>query len=177
MKKLVLFVFIITLVSCKSPERLHTSSYHGKEILVGKAQKTDFEKVPYNKWFTSGYSEYQPNQKIINQLKNIINEYKITVVMGTWCGDSREQVPKLYKILDEAGYKNNKLTMFTVYRKYKYYKPVQPYNIKRVPTIIVYQNGKEKGRIIEYPMESIEGDLLKIMTTDTYLHELGDYSN
>ncbi len=175
MKKIILLILIISINACKSPDKLRTSTYRGNEILVGKAQKADFEKTPYGKWFTSKYNDYKTDQNVINQLKKVINDYKITVVMGTWCGDSREQVPKLYKILDKTGFKNSKLTMFTVYRKYSYYKPVQQYNIKRVPTIIVYKNGKEKGRIIEYPMQSIEADLLKIMTTDTYLHELGEY--
>jgi thiol-disulfide isomerase/thioredoxin len=176
MKKLILLLLIISINACKNPEKLRTSTYKGSEILVGKAKKKDFEKAPYKKWFVENFNDYQPNTKTISRLKKVINNYKITVVMGTWCGDSREQVPKLYKILEQTGYNNHNLDMFCVYRKYKYYKPVQKYNIIRVPTIIVYQNGKEKGRIIEYPMQSIEADLLKIMTTDNYLHELNDYS-
>jgi len=64
--------------------------------------------------------------------------------------------------------------VYCVPRKYKYYKPVKSFQLVRVPTIIVYQNGVEKGRIIEYPMHSIEADLLKIMTTNQYRHELDE---
>ena len=145
--------------------------YKGHQILVGQAQKSDLEKAPYNEWFTSEYEAYQPNKKAIGNLKNVINDYQFSVVMGTWCGDSQEQVPALYKVLDLSGYKHN-ITLICVPRNYKEYQPVAAYHLLRVPTIIVYKNGHEKGRIIEYPMQSIEVDLIKIMTTQNYKHEL-----
>ncbi len=165
------FVFFLLLVSCNSSKSLHTEMYKGQPILVGKAQRSDLEKVPYNEWFTPEYKAYQPNKNAINNLKNVINDYQITVVMGTWCGDSQEQVPDLYKVLDLSGYKHD-ITLFCVPRNYKEYEPSASYNLLRVPTIIVYKNGEEKGRIIEYPMQRIETDLLKIMTKQFYRHEL-----
>jgi tetratricopeptide (TPR) repeat protein len=41
-------------------------------------------------------------------------------------------------------------------------------NIHRVPTIIVYKNGKELQRIVESPVESLEQDLLNITTKSHY---------
>ena len=40
--------------------------------------------------------------------------------------------------------------------------------VYRVPTFIVYKNGKEIGRIIEFPKESLEADLVKIIAGDDY---------
>jgi hypothetical protein len=37
-------------------------------------------------------------------------------------------------------------------------------NIVRVPTIIVYENNIESGRIIENPVTSLEQDMVKILT-------------
>jgi len=175
-KFLYFFTIILIVSACKTSTSLQTKMYRGHEILVGKAQKSDFEKQPYNKWFSKGLQSYQPDSSIIAKLKPVIGRYNITVLMGTWCGDSQEQVPKLYKVLEASGYNSNRITLFCTPRKYKYYQPAKDYKIIRVPTIIIYKNGIEKGRIIEYPMKSIEADLLKIMTTDEYLHELNDYS-
>jgi hypothetical protein len=42
-------------------------------------------------------------------------------------------------------------------------------NIVRVPTIIVEQNGKEIGRIIEFPVSSLEKDMLSILRRENYV--------
>jgi len=41
-------------------------------------------------------------------------------------------------------------------------------NIVRVPTIIVDQKGVEIGRIIEFPVSSLEKDLLTILRKEKY---------
>ena len=41
-------------------------------------------------------------------------------------------------------------------------------NIVRVPTVIVEQRGAEIGRIIEFPITSIEKDLLAILRKEKY---------
>ena len=38
-------------------------------------------------------------------------------------------------------------------------------NIEKVPTIIFFKNGEELGRIIETPNESLEKDMLKIISS------------
>ena len=43
-------------------------------------------------------------------------------------------------------------------------------NIMRVPTLIVYENNTELNRFVEYPAESIEKDLLKLISRKEYLH-------
>ena len=43
-------------------------------------------------------------------------------------------------------------------------------NIERVPTFIFYKKGKEIGRFVEYPRESVEADILKIVSGEPYKH-------
>ena len=85
---------------------------------------------------------------------------------GTWCGDSHREVPRLLKILDAVKYPEQRLTLVAVNRKKETPDGEDvPYNIKRVPTIIVQNKyGKEVGRIIESPNSgSLENDLLEIL--------------
>ncbi|MEM1407485.1 MAG: hypothetical protein AAGG59_11970, partial [Bacteroidota bacterium] len=42
-------------------------------------------------------------------------------------------------------------------------------NIHRVPTFIFHKNGEEIGRIVESPKESLEVDMLKIVTGENYM--------
>ncbi len=171
-----LFFLFLLLLSCNAGQKLHTEQYKNRDILVGKATRADLETKPYNEWFDANYRDYRPKAAVIAGLKPVVNQYKFVVLLGTWCGDSQEQVPVLFKVLDAAGY-HKKPVLYCVPRRYKYYKPAKSYNIIRVPTIIVYKKNKEIGRIIEYPMQDIESDLLKIMTTKDYRHELDEREN
>jgi thiol-disulfide isomerase/thioredoxin len=171
--KILSFLFVFLIISCGTAEKLHTEMYNSKEILVGEGTRDDLSVKPYNEWFDANYRDYRPDQSVISSLKPSVNHYKFDIIMGTWCGDSQQQVPVLFKVLDEAGYKHTP-NIYFVPRKYKYYKPVKNFGIIRVPTIIVYKNGKEIGRIIEYPMDTIEADLLKIISEGNYRHELDE---
>ena len=42
--------------------------------------------------------------------------------------------------------------------------------IIRVPTFIFYKDEEEIGRYVEYPRESMEKDILKILTRQPYKH-------
>ena len=169
MKKLNI-ILILFMVSCGSTKDFHTEMYKGQEILVGKIQRSELQKGTYGKWFNENYKDYPIEQETISGIKNLINDYTVNIVMGTWCGDSREQVPALFKVLDAAGFKGN-VNMYCVPRKYKDYKPTQIFNLKRVPTIWLSNKDKQLPQFIEYPMQSIEKDLLA-MIKGTYHHEL-----
>ena len=44
------------------------------------------------------------------------------------------------------------------------------YAIRRIPTFIFYKEGEELGRYVEFPRESMEKDILKIITKQPYRH-------
>lgn len=91
--------------------------------------------------------------------------------MGTWCGDSKRETPMFYKLLDEVGFKEKNLTLITVDRsKSKPEELVSGFNVVRVPTFIFYRGGQEIGRYVERPRESLEKDILKIVTGVPYKH-------
>ena len=84
--------------------------------------------------------------------------------MGTWCSDSRREVPRFYKIMDSTGYDSNKINLIMVGRQLKDITgAVAKYNVELVPTIIFYENGAEKGRIVEAPKETLEKDIVSIL--------------
>lgn len=84
--------------------------------------------------------------------------------MGSWCSDSQREVPRFYRIMDDAGITNDKIELISVNREKKV--PGMDINnlrIERVPTFIIYDGIKELGRIIETPAETLEKDLLRIL--------------
>ena len=93
--------------------------------------------------------------------------------MGTWCGDSKRQVPKFYKILEASNFPMDQFTAVAVSREADLYKQSPQHeeeglNIVRVPTFIFLKNGKEVNRIIEKPIETLEKDIEKIITANNY---------
>ena len=84
--------------------------------------------------------------------------------MGTWCPDSRREVPRFMRVMDAWHFPVEKLIFIGVDDAKQ--SPVGEYNsldIQRVPTFILYKNNIEAGRIIENPKTSLEQDMVDIL--------------
>ena len=159
-------------------ERKSYGSWYGDVNMIGPVDREGFTRAPYSNWFLSEHKDYQPSQDVIEKIKSnkisSLNELEITVFMGTWCSDSKKQMPRLYKILDQLGFDENKLSVHAVgivpqeFRKTHDGVAEKGMNIYRVPTIVVKRNNQELGRVVEYPVDSLEQDLLNIVKGDSY---------
>jgi thiol-disulfide isomerase/thioredoxin len=90
---------------------------------------------------------------------------KVTLVMATWCSDSKEWVPRFYKIMDELNFNYKKLTLICVDREKKAAGTnVENLKIELVPTFIFYHKKHELGRIIEVPADLMEKEILRIVS-------------
>lgn len=137
--------------------------------LIGEFSQEDLEQQPYSSWFTPGYEQYKPNKKAFKTIKKNISDYEILLFMGTWCGDSKYEVPKFYKLLDEVGYNKDNLTSVGVnYSKKAPGDLDEKYNVHRVPTIIFLKDGKEINRYVEFSVENLEKDIAKIVSEKRY---------
>ncbi len=140
-----------------------------QNMIVGKFSKEDLQQAPFATWFEKGYDEYSPSEEAIATIKKNISDYEIVGFIGTWCPDSRREIPKFYKILEEAGYDLSKLTMVGVTRGKSTPENLEEgYNMHRVPTFIFMKNGKEVNRFVEYAKESTEDDIAKIVSGQDY---------
>jgi len=175
MKQLLsLCVFVLIFSSCKAQELNAEFTPEGKQAyLIGKIDKSGFEDEKYNSWFSNNYENYKPDAEVIETLKLKLKDYDIKLFMGTWCGDSKREVPKFFKILEAADYPMKQLMAVAVSREKGMYKESPQHeeaglNIVRVPTFIFFKDGKEVNRIIERPIETLEKDILKIITNNDY---------
>jgi len=135
------------------------------EIQVGKYERKALQQGDFGKHFLEQYQNYEPDIDVLNRLKNRIYNYSITIVLGTWCSDSQEQVPMFFKILDNIDYNTNDVKIICIDRSKKAGDTdISDLNIERVPTFIFHKDNLEKGRIIEIPQETLEKDIQKIIT-------------
>lgn len=147
----------------------------GKQpMLLGHCSIDAFLRVPYNSWFTTNYKNYLVDSLAITELRPLLKKKRIDLFMGTWCGDSKREVPIMIKILEAAGFDTSLLSIVCVSNQTDQYKKCPQgeeigKNILRIPTLIVYHKRKEMGRIIESPIVSIERDLIRILKQDGYI--------
>ena len=143
-------------------------------MLLGKITKDSLMQNPYNEWFNDGYRSYTTNRDVLAQLlKADTKDISINIFLGTWCSDSHREIPRFLKILDEMGMPSDKISMVAVSNKSGAIKQSptgeeKGINIFRAPTMIISKNGKEINRIVEFPVYSLENDLLTILSDCTY---------
>lgn len=147
---------------------------HSDQKLLGECSVADLKKEPFAAWYTSGYNGYFPNAEALSQVKKLHSEkYSIKIFFGTWCGDSRRELPRMSKILNELLIPEKNIQWIALDDSSAFYKQSPQHeergmNIYRVPTFIFYKKGNEIGRIVEFPKESLERDLLKILSRQLY---------
>jgi thiol-disulfide isomerase/thioredoxin len=133
--------------------------------LLGDMNPDWLNNPPYEEWFSRGFNDYSPDSAVMNEVMRLdTTGLRITVVMGTWCPDSRREVPRFMKIVDIWGFPQKKIHMIGVdIDKIAPLGNFSLLNIRRVPTFIFYKNNIEVGRIIEVPVTSLEQDMVKIL--------------
>ena len=136
--------------------------------LLGYFPKSRMSGEPHSEWFMKGYDSYAPDNEVINQLNTIAKDIlTIKIVLGTWCPDSRREVPRFMRIIDLWQFPAEKITFIGVDNAKL--SPIGEYtslSIERVPTFIIYKNNIEAGRIIENPTTSLEQDIVNILKNE-----------
>jgi thiol-disulfide isomerase/thioredoxin len=163
--------FLLVLIFCFTSINSQTKEDRNGN-LIGYIQKSDFLTQKFKKWFIPNYNKYEPNEKVVKKIKKNLKNITIVSFVGTWCHDSKREIPRLYKILETADFDfNNNARMVGITRGKKTPDNLQEgYNIKHTPTVIFYKNGKEIGRFVEHARQTLEKDILKILKGKKYKH-------
>ena len=170
---IIITVSLFTIYSCSvsknsaSPILVNQISKdsRGNDMLLGKCTRAALLQAPFGDWFKPNYDSYHVESFTCNFIRPLLAGKSITIFLGTWCGDSKREVPRVLKMLDCCGFPANNLTLVMVSNKDSLYKKSPQHeeagkNIVRVPTIIIEQKGAAIGRIIEVPITSLEKDML-----------------
>jgi tetratricopeptide (TPR) repeat protein len=149
--------------------------------LLGSCKVSDFNALPYSEWYKTGYESYVPNKIVLEDLRKIKKKnLSIKIFLGTWCADTKREFPRFLKTLELAGFKENQIEIIAVNNA--------PENLKQSPnheeigwgiypvaTFIILKKGKELNRITEFPVISLEKDLLSICTGQKYESNYSSY--
>lgn len=99
--------------------------------------------------FKQVYENWSPSAEDLVAMQALAGK-ELVVIFGLWCGDSKREIPRLLKLLEQSGVALASLQLYTLDRQ-----KVDPegfgaeYRVEFVPTIIVKANGEELGRFVE----------------------------
>ncbi|MBA4311381.1 MAG: hypothetical protein C0417_02010 [Chlorobiaceae bacterium] len=161
MTMLTSFVF---LTGCSSTKSI-VSVKPNEHMEVGWTPRSVFQSPAYAAWFDTTYTNYQPREETINRLKNMKENVELLVVYGTWCSDSKREMPRFFKIIDAVEFPSDKITLIAIDRTKQIPAGIAAeYNITNVPTFLIKYRGMELGRIIESPKTTLEEDIFEYLS-------------
>lgn len=119
----------------------------------------------FMKTFEKSFRAYQPDLKLIKKLKKYTDSISVKVIGGNWCSDTRREVPRLCKVLQYMAVPVEKMSYYRVNREKKAIEQdfASTYKFSFVPTIVIYKNGTECGKITENPQKTLEADILAML--------------
>ena len=160
MKKSVFYFLFISLIliSCSVSKQSNNASPKyiivkdsADKILKGKISRLLIESDTAFGWFKENMKWGTANKNTVEEIKKHIDELSFVVFAGTWCHDTQNLLPIFYRMLDKAGFPDNKITIYGTDRNKITLKNIHTkYAVTNVPTFIVQVNNKEIGRVVEF---------------------------
>jgi Thioredoxin len=146
------------------------ASLDGRTIVVGAHQSKAGSMTIEELWQTAPVwkaiaETYEPEAAIVERLRAVDEPVRLQVVLATWCGDSRQHVPRLLKAIERANNPNLSVELTGIGPDFlSPMSLVQDANVTNVPTVIVERGGAELGRFVETPAgATIESDIADIV--------------
>jgi hypothetical protein len=148
------FVLTVFLVGCSGPHAAQEA-----EGPVGRITREQLTPA-----FLTAYDTVHVQTEFVDMIRQANSGVHVVVFLGTWCSDSRREVPRFLKIVDSAGISMDRITLHALDRKKTSPDGAEVrYGVERVPTFIFLKKEAEIGRIIESPKTTLEGDILTIL--------------
>lgn len=156
-------LFVVGLVSGQSFNEVVFDEKAQKDVMKGACDIEGLQTTVWTDVYDAAYTQYQPDMEVVAKLISVMQNIEIIITLGSWCGDSKEQVPAFFKILDQLNFNMSKLTIIALDRNFDSGENgIRPYNTEKVPTFIFLSGSVELGRIIETPQQTLEKDMAVI---------------
>ena len=134
------------------------------DIMIGYCTLEGISDTAFLSAYQKEYDQFRSNKELMNQMYSLLKGITVTIIMGTWCSDSREQVPRFFRLFYDLEHSFPDPTLICVDREKKAGDvSLDGFNIIKVPTFIVFYQGKELGRIVETPKTTMDQDFLEIL--------------
>ena len=93
-------------------------------------------------------------------------DLEVKILFGTWCHDSEREVPRMLKLLEASGVKQENISLIAIdIRKEEPKGRAKALAVKYTPTFIFFTGGRELGRIIERPIDDLTQDVAALLNS------------
>jgi hypothetical protein len=118
----------------------------------------------YETWKTLRAQDYAPDAAAVKTIAERGKDVQVVAIVATWCPDSKREVPRFFKIYDQAGLAMGTVRMVAVDRSKKDAGGLTvKYEILRVPTFVFFRGDREIGRVTERAVTTLENDIAMIV--------------
>ena len=118
-------------------------------------------------WDNYAAGDYSPPPWKLAQISELVQARNATFIIfgGSWCPDSRAQLPVLFRLFSLASIPADRQQLYGVDHNVE--EPTGTagrFYISRVPTVVILSNGREIGRIAEFPRPDWADDILRVLS-------------
>ena len=112
---------------------------------------------------------YEPDSTALVYLSNYDEPINIKILFGTWCHDSKREVPAFIKTMELANNSNFNVEYIGVNREKTDGQGFSKlYNLQYTPTFIIFKGSFEAGRMVEEVVKPIEIQLVEILKSSAF---------
>ncbi|HEX6201745.1 MAG TPA: hypothetical protein VF100_02005 [Thermoanaerobaculia bacterium] len=136
--------------------------------LVGPVSRAEVE--AHQPDWVAAEVEAAPDAAAAQALTRVEPGAEVTVFLGTWCSDSKRELARLWRGLDDAGVFSEDDLPFAIEYVAVDREKTDPAGraaaagVEYVPTFVVSRDGEEAGRMVEESAAGIEHDLLALLS-------------
>ena len=153
--KLLQITCLLFLISCSVNERIENMNKQYRGSIEIEELFSEYS------IFKTGYDNYVPSD--FSVLKH--DDVSVVIFFGTWCHDSKRELPKALKIFNEIGINDENIELIAVgLDKKEPQGRAAKLRLMYTPTLIFFRGSQEIGRIIEKPVISLEKDIALIIS-------------
>jgi thiol-disulfide isomerase/thioredoxin len=129
--------------------------------LVGWKEAADI--AAYKETYATLAAAYQPQAKVIEDLRARTDDVRVVVFFGSWCPFCQQKVPLVMKVADALEGSSVNVDFYGLAKSFSGDAQARKYNIRSVPTGVVFVGGKEVGRLQSDAWNSPETSLNRLL--------------
>jgi len=164
-RRTVFLAVLLLIAGCGSGESYQVSvEPRGQKIITGRFSSSLLEADSSFDWYAKNFASFTPDSASVVFLSSAAKDIRFIVIGGTWCGDTKRELPKFFKTASLAHIPEANIELYGVDRSKRNREGVtEKYHVTNVPTFILLSDGKEIGRIVEHSEGGIEFDLVYLL--------------